>query len=116
MPTQVIPDVKKATLRGIVNQVVEKGSTVSTDELISYNLLSGDGYAHGAVDHSRKEWAWTDYQTGARHHTNSVEISVASARIHIREKSIGRYLGEFQFRSNRRGMRNAMFDLLIAAL
>ncbi len=27
-----------------------------------------------------------------------------------------RYLGEFQFRSNHRGMRNAMFDFLIAAL
>ena len=44
MHTQVIPDVKKATLRGIINQVVEKGSTVSTDELNSYNLLKGDGY------------------------------------------------------------------------
>src|ERR1700679_4387453 len=93
MHTQVIPDVKKATLRGIVNQVVEKGSTVSTDELISYNLLKGDGYTHGAVDHSRKEWAWTDYQTGARHHVNSVEgfwnlfkNSVASTHIHISEK------------------------------
>jgi hypothetical protein len=33
-----------------------RGSTVSTDELSGYNLLKGDGYIHGAVDHSRKEW------------------------------------------------------------
>jgi transposase len=123
MHTEVIPDVKKVTLRGIVNQTVEKGSTVSTDELNSYNLLKGDGYTHGAVDHSRKEWAWTDYQTGARHHVNGVESfwnlfknSVASTHIHISEKYMDRYLGEFQFRSNHREMKNAMFDLLIAAL
>ncbi len=29
---------------------------------------------------------------------------------------MNRYLGEFSFRSNHRQMRNAMFDLLIAAL
>jgi transposase-like protein/ribosomal protein L37AE/L43A len=53
--TKVIPDVKTATLRPIVLESVEKGSTVSTDELAAYNLLKRDGYIHGAVDHSRKE-------------------------------------------------------------
>ena len=37
--TEVIPNVKKATLRTVVNERVEKGSTVSTDELMSYGLL-----------------------------------------------------------------------------
>ena len=71
--TKVIPNVKKVTLRGVVLDRVEKGSTVSTDELSSYNLLKGDGYLHGAVDHSCKEWAWTDHQTGTKISTNSVE-------------------------------------------
>ena len=71
--TKVIPDVKMATLRGVVLEHVEKGSTVSTDELAGYNLLKGDGYVHGAVDHSRKEYAWTDYQTGTRFSTNGTE-------------------------------------------
>jgi transposase len=57
--TKVIPDTKKVTLRGIVNETVEKGSIVSTDEYVSYNLLKGDGYVHGAVDHGRKEYAYT---------------------------------------------------------
>lgn len=30
---------------------VEKGATVSTDELYSYGLLTGDGYKHGVVKH-----------------------------------------------------------------
>ena len=71
----IIPNVKTATLRPIVLESVEKGSTVSTDELAAYNLLKGDGYIHGAVDHSRKEWAWTDHQTGTRFSTNRTSKS-----------------------------------------
>jgi transposase-like protein len=121
--TRVIPDTKTATLRPIVLKSVEKGSTVSTDELAAYSLLKGDGYNHGAVDHSRKEWAWTDHQTGTRFSTNSAEsfwylfkASVAGTHIHISQKHLDRYLGEFEFRSNFRQMRNGMFDLLIGAL
>jgi transposase-like protein len=121
--TKVIPDVRKETLRGVVLDTVEKGAVVSTDELYSYGLLTGDGYQHGAVKHGAKEWAYFDYQTGESHHTNNVESfwklfkkSAASTHIHISAKHMDRYLGEFSFRSNHRQMRNAMFDLLIAAL
>jgi transposase len=121
--TRVIPDTKTATLRPIVLDSVEKGSIVSTDELAAYTLLKNDGYVHGAVDHSRKEWAWRDHATGIRFSTNSTEsfwhlfkASVAGTHIHISQKYLDRYLGEFSFRSNHRQMRNAMFDLLIASL
>jgi transposase len=33
--TEVIPNVRKPTLRSVINETVEKGSTVSTDELMS---------------------------------------------------------------------------------
>ena len=121
--TRIVPDVRTASLRPVVLETVQKGSTVSTDELAAYSLLKGDGYFHGAVDHSRKEWAWTDHQTGTRFSTNSTEsfwhlfqASVAGTHIHISQKHLDRYLGEFSFRSNFRQMRNAMFDLLVAAL
>jgi transposase len=121
--TKVIPNVQKATLRGVVLENVEKGSTVSTDELIGYNLLTGDGYVHGAVDHSRGEYAWTDHRTGEKFSTNATESfwrlfkdSIRSTHIHVSQKHLDRYLGEFSFRSNFRQTRNAMFDLLIGAL
>ncbi len=70
-----------------------------------------------------KEWAYYDYRHDATHHTNNIDSfwrlfkkSVASTHIHISAKYADRYLGEFAFRSNRRQMGNAMFDLLIAAL
>ena len=121
--TKVISDVKKTTLRDAVLANVEPGSIVSTDELMSYGLLEGDGFKHGTVKHGAKEWAYYDYRHRAVHHTNHVESfwklfkkSVASTHIHISPKYADLYLGEFAFRSNHRQMRNAMFDLLIAAL
>jgi len=123
LTTQVIPNVKTETLRGVVLENVEPGSVVSTDELYSYNLLTGDGFKHGAVKHGAKEWTHYDYRHGATHHTNHVEsfwklfkASVRGTHIHISAQHMDRYLGEFSFRSNHRQMKNAMFDLLIAAL
>lgn len=121
--TQVVPDAKMPTLRAIVNENVEKGSIVSTDEFGSYGLLKWDGYKHGSVKHVIKEWAWLERGTGVLHHTNGVESfwrlfkrSIASTHIHVSAKYMDRYLGEFVFRSNHRHRENAMFDLLIAAI
>jgi transposase-like protein len=123
LQTEVIPDIKKATLRGVVLDNVKPGSTVSTDELMSYGLLTGDGYKHGTVKHGAKEWAYYDYRTKETHHTNHVEsfwklfkASVRSTHIHVSSKHMQRYLNEFSFRSNHRKMQNAMFDLLISRL
>src|SRR5947208_2894398 len=43
MTTHVIPNVKTDSLRRIVLRNVARGSTVSTDELKSYSLLTRDG-------------------------------------------------------------------------
>jgi transposase len=44
MTAKVIPNVQQATLRNEVLRNVAEGSTVSTDELVSYGLLEDDGY------------------------------------------------------------------------
>lgn len=119
--TEVIPNVKKDTLRGVVLENVKPGSVVSTDELMSYGLLTGDGYVHGRVTHSEKVWRGYDVRTGQFHSTNSVETfwnlfkrSVRSTHIHVSAKYMDRYLNEFVFRSNHRQMQNAMFDLIVS--
>jgi transposase len=123
MATETIPNVKSATLREVVLRNVEKGSAVSTDELVSYNLLTREGYDHRRVNHSHKKWTTYNYRRNEYHHTNSVESfwnlfknSVRSTHIHVSPKYMDRYLKEFTFRSNHRGMANAMFDLLIASV
>lgn len=119
--TQVIPDVRTSTLRSVVAQNVAPGATVSTDELMSYGLLDGDGFKHGTVKHGARDWAYYDYRHGVTHHTNSVEsfwrlfkYSVKSTHIHVSRQHMASYLGEFGYRSNHREMVNGMFDHLIS--
>ena len=123
MNTEIIPNVRKVTLRDATVRNVEPGSTVSTDELMSYGLLDGDGFQHGTVKHSAKQYAYYDQDLDVVHHVNHVESfwrlfkkSVASTHIHISPEYMDRYLNEFTFRSNHRQMGNAMFDLLIGAV
>ena len=102
---------------------VEKGSVVSTDELMSYGLLEGDGYVHGAVKHGAKEWSHYDYRQGVSIHVTRVEgfwrlfkASVRSTHVQISGKHMQRYLDEFTFRANHRERVNGMFDLMVGAL
>ena len=90
---QAISNIRMETLRDVVLKNIEKGSTVSTDELYSYGLLTGDGYVHGRVKHGKQEWSYYDYRHNAVHNTNRVESfwrlfkkSVASTHIHISAK------------------------------
>jgi len=70
----VIPNVTTETLRGVVTRTIEKGSAVSTDELVSYNLLKKDGYDHHAVSHTKKQWRKYSYRRNEYHHTNRVVL------------------------------------------
>lgn len=123
MKAVVIPNVKSETLRGVVLENVEPGATVSTDELYSYGLLTGDGFKHGRVKHGAKEYAYYDYREGETFHVNTVEgfwklfkASVRSTHVQISAKHMQRYLDEFTFRASNRGRVNGMFDLLVGAL
>lgn len=120
---EVIPNLKKDTLRNVVLENVAEGSTVSTDELYSYNLLTGDGYSHGRVSHGKGEYAVYDYRRDETLHVNTVEgfwrlfkASVRSTHIQISGKHMQRYLSEFTFRANNRHRVNGMFDLPVGAL
>ena len=58
----MVPNVKLETLREVVTRTVEKGSAVSTDELMSYKLPKKDGYDHHAVNHGKKRWTKYNYR------------------------------------------------------
>jgi transposase len=122
MVARVVPNVKTATLRPIVLETVAPGSTVSTDELRSYGLLTKDGYRHGTANHGAGEYSRYVCKS-LTFHVNTVEgfwrlfkASVRSTHIHISSKHMQRYLNEFTFRANHRERVNGMFDLLVGAL
>lgn len=123
MVATVIPDVKLKTLKAETLKRVEKGATVSTDELMSYGLLAKEGYTHVAVKHGAKEWSVYDYKTREVHHTNNVENfwrhlknSIRSTHIHVSAKHMPTYLAEFTFRANHRERGNEMMNVLLRAV
>jgi len=110
-----VPDQTNYTLEGIVTENVEKGSTISTDELLAYRDLHHD-YVHGTVKHSAKEYV-RDI-----HHVNTLEShwslfqrAVKGTHVHISAKHAWKYISEFSYRRNMRHSHAAMFNLLIHA-
>ncbi len=113
--TKVVPNVRKATLEPHILENVGQLSTVSTDELPSYNRLGKLGYQHGSVNHSDEEWV------RGIHHTNSIEgfwsqlkRSIHGTHIHVSGKHLAKYLVEFEYRFNLRHAPEQMFPRLMA--
>jgi transposase-like protein len=122
MIARVVPDAKTVSLRPIVLANVERGSTVSTDELRSYGLLTKDGYRHGRVNHTQKEYARYVCKS-LTFHVNTCEgffrllkASIRSTHIHVSPEKMQHYLDEFTFRANHRERVNGMFDVMVGAL
>lgn len=63
----VVDNTNRATLQPIIQQFVEEGSTVITDELNAYNGLPLIGYTHAIVNHGAEEYADGEI------YTNSIE-------------------------------------------
>ena len=53
----VVPNTNKATLGTYIEQFVEKGALVISDELNAYNGLEKLGYSHSIVNHGAEEYA-----------------------------------------------------------
>ncbi len=104
-----IDEAMKANIVPIVNANLDRESHLMTDEARRYEAI-GKGFAsHGVVDHSRKEYGYTDRETGAKVNTNTVEgyysifkRGMKGVYQHCSEKHLHRYLAEFDFRYSNR--------------
>lgn len=104
-----VPDVSARTLRPILVTQVDRKSYLMTDESGSYIRVGREFSGHGAVNHSIEE-----YVRGGFWHTNTIEnyFSIMKRGItgtyqHVSQKHLKRYLGEFDFRYNERGITDA---------
>lgn len=114
--THVVPNVRRKTLQPLIEANVEPGSTMHTDELLSYRTIDSKGYSHVTVNHGSGEYVRGDV------HTNTIEgfwsqikRSIQGTHIHVSGKHMAKYLGEFEFRYNMRKTPELMFDRLLAA-
>jgi ISXO2 transposase-like protein len=80
-----------------------------TDEARRYESIGKEFAVHFAVDHSRKEYGYTDRATGAKVNTNTVEgyysifkRGMKGVYQHCSEQHLHRYLAEFDFRYSNR--------------
>ena len=121
---RVTPDVKGSTVLPFIEETVEGGSRVYTDELNIYDSLGDRGYAHDVVRHKAKEYAYDvwDEETGEVRnvHTNAIEgfwsqVKGGVLNVHrgVSPKYLQRYMDEFAFRFSHRADDRPMFLTMI---
>ena len=107
--------VKRHTLVPIIEANIEKGSTIHSDELRTYDKLDQQGYTHETVNHGRGEYV----RNGA--HVNSMEgywsrlkLSIRGTHVHVSPKYLENYAKEFEYRFNSRKCPQMMLPELLA--
>jgi len=114
--TRVVRDVRLKTLEAHILANVEKGSEISTDEMLSYNRLRLHGYDHDTVIHSRKQWRKGKTSlNGLEGFWSMIKRSIRGTHVHVSAKHAPKYLGEFEYRYNMRHLPMLMFDRLLAS-
>ena len=115
--TSVVRNASGKSLIPHIEAQVPKGTRISSDEWLPYRVLTGLGYEHTTVDHGCKQWADGDT------HVNTLEAfwsmlkrSIRGTHIHVSRQHLPKYLGEFEFRYNRRKRPETMFADLVASL
>jgi transposase-like protein len=104
-----VPTVNHKNLRPVLVSQVDRKSYLMTDESSVYPKIGNEYAGHGTVNHSIEE-----YVRGEFWHTNTVEgyFSILKRGIngvyqHVSQQHLKRYLGEFDFRYNERGISDA---------
>lgn len=101
-------------LMDVLNKVSkpENNNTIVTDQLHAYSPLERNNYVHLRIDHRQ---AYSDHNGT---HTNTIESFWATLKRgvygiyhHVSVKYMQRYVDEFCFRYNNRGLN--MFDMVL---
>jgi transposase-like protein len=101
--TQVVDNVQGKTLTPIIQENVAPGSTVSTDELASYNRLGALGYVHGTVTHGKGEYVKGIFHTNnLEGYWSQLKRSINGTYHAVSRKHLPSYLDEFSFRYDHR--------------
>lgn len=110
LKTVVVEDTTRATIQPIVEETVQAGSEINTDEWGAYTKLENAGYIHKSINHSQGV-----YVDGTIH-TNTIEgfwgnfkMGVIGNHHHISNTYLPYYLAEWQFRYNHRNDVKPMF-------
>jgi len=110
-----VKNTSSKVMKPIIDSVVEKGTTVYTDEWTPYNSLN-DEYNRYIIKHSAKEYV------KGHIHTNHIENfwshfkrTIIGTYFQLSRKHLGAYVNEASFRYNNRDMsEGSRFDVTLA--
>lgn len=104
--SQVIPDVKAATVGKVINENVDKlGSILHTDGGINYKTIGGRFVKHESVNHSAGEYVRGDVSTNIlESHFAQFKRSLDGTFHNVSTEHLQRYANEFDFRRVTRKM------------
>jgi transposase len=114
--TRVVPNRRRATLLPVIAEHVEAHSEIHTDEWLGYSAManSQNRYAHRKVNHDAGVYfsAGVGVQ-GIESFWAQLKRGINGTHIHVSAKHLPKYLGEFEFRHNRRHVAYSMLDELM---
>ena len=112
---KVIPNVRRNTLHPMIEQHVEPGSEIETDELTSYRGIDAKGYEHRTIEHGAGEYVGEDGTTvnAIENFWRHVKCSIKGTHVSVSAKHLERYVKEFEYRFNRRMRPEAMLSELL---
>ncbi len=120
---RMLENVQQATIKPLIQQHIEQGSQINTDEYSIYNRLTAWGFEHHTVCHGRGEYARDEDGDGVYEiHVNTIEGFWSLLRSWLRphrgisQEKLPKYLGFFQFIHNARLRGKGLLAPLLEAL
>ena len=113
--TKVVPNCKEKLLMGLIQENVKLGTTVHTDEMLSYRDLPTKGYPHFTVKHGQKQYVLGECHTnGLENFWKHLKGGIRGTHIHVSPQHLHKYAKEFEFRFNHRENPSEMFPALVS--
>ena len=104
--TQVVPNSESDTLIPMVEQWVEKGAMVVTDEWTSYTKLQKD-YFHITVNHADGQYVYGAFSTnGVENFWSLFKRGISGTHHSVSPQHLQRYCDEFSDRYNQKNRTN----------
>lgn len=113
--TRVVPNRRRDTLIPIIKENVKMHSIVHTDEHTPYITLGREGYFHHMTNHGAQQYVSPTGSSvnGIEGFWSQLKRGINGTHIHVSAKHLSKYLGEFEFRHNRRNRPHSMIGELM---
>lgn len=110
-----VPDVKAHTIKPIICDKIEVGSSLMTDEYQVYNGLRAY-YNHQSCDHGKGKYVNGEASTNCMENFwSNLKRTIHGSYIHVSKKYLQLYINEVIFRFNNRN-KSDLFNLLLSSL